>query len=560
MRFLVCWISWSMFFLGLAPAYAPAAPQGACPIRLVDVTAESGMEFHHTDGGSGQEYIVEHVVGGLALFDYDGDGLIDIYLLNGAPLKGTEVSAIPRNRLYRNAGNWTFIDVTDRAAVGDTGYGLGVTAGDYDEDGDPDLYVNNFGPNVMYRNNGDGTFGDVTDRAGVACGNKVGAGTCFLDVDRDGDLDLYAANYVDFTYQNHAFRMLSGHRYSDPTDYRPVPDDLFVNNGDGTFTDVSDASGIGSVAGTGMGMVCFDYDSDGDTDVFVCNDLAANYLFQNDGSGRFEEQGLLAGVAYNFEGHENGSMGVDCGDYDNDGRLDLFMTDFQDEMPVLYRNLGHGFFEDATGDARVGNGAAPHVNWGTSLVDFDHDGDRDLFIACGHFMRTIREVDDRTDYRVRNILLMNTGDGKFVDVSGHCGSGLAPVESSKGAGFDDMDNDGDVDAVVLNANARPTLLRNDSETGNHWLQVRLRGVSSNRDGVGASVRVVAGRLNQVAEVHSGRGYQSHYGTRLQFGLGERDRVDRIEVRWVGGGVDVFTDLGVDRLVVLTEGTEKPDND
>ena len=545
----LCWL-----LACLTPISTAAAPPERCSIRLVDVTRQTGIPFRHTDGGSGNRYIVESVVAGLASFDYDGDGWIDIYLLNGAPLRGTVVDTPPRNALYRNNGDWTFTDVTESAGVGDLGYGLGVTVGDFDNDGDPDLYLNNFGPNVLYQNNGDGTYRDVTDRAGVVCGNKVGAGACFFDMEGDGDLDLYSANYVDFNYDNHIVRMIGPHQFHPgPRDYHGVPDDLLRNNGDGTFSNVSAASGIRSVAGTGMGMVCLDYDGDGDTDVFVGNDAAPNFLFQNDGSGRFTEVGLVAGIAYDLLGNENSSMGVDCGDYDNDGHLDLFMTDYSDESPVLYRNLGRGFFEDATNIARAGSSAFPHVNWGNGLVDFDHDGDRDLFIACGHFMDNIRFIDDRTACDVRNILLMNKDDGKFVDVSDRCGNGLKLVESSRGAGFDDLDNDGDLDVVVLNANAKPAILRNDSPGDHHWLQVRLRGSQANRDGVGARVRVVAGDLVQVAEAHSGRGYQSHFGTRLHFGLGTHSRVDRIEVQWSGGGVESFSGLVADRLVVLTEG-------
>jgi len=536
-----------------APAMVSAAAPAECSIRLVDVTAHSGIRFRHTDGGSGRRYIVESVVAGLALFDYDGDGLIDIYFLNGAPLRGTVVDTPPRNALYRNNGDWTFTDVTAQAGVGDTGYGLGVTAGDFDNDGAVDLYLNNFGPNVLYRNNGDGTFSDVTANAGVDCGNKVGAGACFLDMEGDGDLDLYAANYVDFNYDNHIVRMIGPYQFHPgPRDYRPVPDNLFRNNGDGTFTDVTEASGIGAVAGTGMGMVCLDYDEDDDTDVFVCNDAAANFLFQNDGRGRFTEVGLVAGVAYDLLGNANSSMGVDCGDYDNDGHLDLFMTDYSDEKPVLYRNLGQGFFEDVTNLARAGSSAYPHVNWGNGLVDFDQDGDRDLFIACGHFMDNIQYIDDRTRVRVPNILLMNTGDGRFADVSDRCGDGLKLVESSRGAAFDDLDNDGDPDVVVLNANASPTILRNETENKAHWLQIRVIGARGNREGVGARVRVVAGNLAQVAEVHSGRSYQSHFGSRLHFGLGPRSRVDRVEIRWPGGREDVRANVRVDQLLVLTE--------
>jgi len=541
--------------LVVACALAPAAVPAECPIRLRDVTVESGITFRHTHGGSGQRYIVETVSGGLALFDYDGDGLIDIYLLNGAPLKGTVVDTPPANALYRNRGDWTFTDVSETAGVGDRGFGLGVTVGDYDNDGDPDLYLNNYGPNVLYRNNGDGTFTDVTDRAGVAGGDKVGAGTCFLDIDRDGDLDLYAANYVDFTYQNHVSRMIDGYRwYAGPRDYRPVPDTLFRNNGDGTFADVSRVSGIDAVAGTGMGMVCGDFDDDGDDDVFVCNDVKNNFLFRNDGRGKFQEEALVAGVAYDLFGHENGSMGVDCGDYDNDGRLDLFMTDYQGERPVLYHNLGGGFFEDATPATGAGSGAHPHVTWGTGLVDFDNDGDRDIFIACGHTDDNIDRRDDSTSYRVKNLLLANTGKGKFVDVSRQCGDGLDVVESSRGAGFDDLDNDGDIDVVVLNAQAPPTILRNETKTANHWLEIRLCGSQTNHDAVGARVTVVAGDLTQVAEVHAGRGYQGYHGWRLHFGLADRRRVDRVEVRWPGSGVESFESVPIDRIVTLTEGT------
>lgn len=535
------------------------AATGDCPIQLDDVTAVSGIAFRHTDGGSGRRYIVETVVAGLATFDYDGDGLIDIYFLNGAPLPGTKHEGPPpRHALYKNLGGFRFRDVTDEAGVANTGYGMGVTAGDYDNDGHPDLYLNNFGPNVLYRNNGDGAFTDVTARAGVVNGDKVGAGTAFLDIDGDGNLDLYVANYVDFTYDKHITRMVGPYEFSPgPRDYPPMPDTLYRNHGDGTFGDVSRPSGIASVAGPGMGVIALDYDEDGDADVFVCNDNAPNFLFRNDGHGKFEEVGLSAGVAYDIDGGENGNMGADCGDYDNDGRLDLFVTNYQAEIPMLLRNLGRGSFENVSAAAGVGGAAFPHVKWGTGLVDFDNDGNRDLFIACGHFMDNIRYIDDRTDVRVPNVLLRNTGDKRFVDVSGQCGSGLKPIESSKGAALDDLDNDGDVDIVVLNQNAQPTVIRNmliERGSKSHWLQVRLRGVKGNRDGVGARVRVVAGNLVQIDEVHSGRGYQSHYGSRLHFGLGKRDRIDRIEVRWHGGGTDVLENVVADRLLTITEGS------
>jgi len=432
--------------LSFLASSSPAASPPTCSIRLADVTPQSGITFRHSHGGDGQKYLAEFMVAGLALFDYDGDGWIDIYFLNGAPLQGTIAVTPPRNALYRNNGDWTFTDVTQSAGVGDTGHALGVVVGDYDHDGDLDLYINNFGPNVFYRNEGDGTFSDVTHQLQLDAGDHFGAGTCFLDIEGDGDLDLYVANYVAFTYARHAQLIPNAFPYPPgPMDFPPVPDALFRNNGD-------------------------------------------------------------------------------------------------------------GFFDDVSSSARLARAAFTHTKWGSGLVDFDNDGDRDLFIACGHFLENIREIDDTTDYRVPNILLMNAGDGTFRDVSPWCGDALAVVDSSRGVGFDDLDNDGDVDGVVLNANSQPTIVRNDSAPGPRWLQIRLRGVRTNRDGVGARVRVAAGDLVQVAEVHAGRGYQSHFGTQLYFGLRDRVRVDRVEVRWVGGGVDVFSDLAADQRLVLIEGT------
>jgi len=527
------------------------------PIVLRDVTRETGIGFVHTDGGSGDKYIMETVSAGLATFDYDNDGDEDIYFVNGSALKGAEYKVPPKNALYRNDGNWRFTDVTEQAGVGDTGYGLGVAASDYDSDGDLDVYVNNYGPNVLYRNNGDGTFTDVTAKAGVANGYKVGAGTCFLDADKDGDLDLYVSNYLDFSYDKHVTITVKGFPvYANPRFYLPVPDDLYRNNGDGTFTNVSESSGVGQHAGWGMGMVCADYDNDGDTDVFIANDVAENFLFQNDGMGKFEDAALMAGFAYDLHGDRQGSMGVDCGDYDNDGWFDFYVTSYQDQLATLYRNLGDGMFEDVTMLTGAGAGTLPHVTWGNSFVDFDNDGDRDLFVVCGHLQDNVEQYDDTKSYLARNILLMNTGDGKFVDISDRAGDGMKVKLSGRGAAFDDLDNDGDVDVVVLNSRREPTVLRNDSPSNGHWLQVQLRGVKTNRDGVGAHVKVVAGGLTLVDEVHSGRGYQSHYGMRLHFGLGNRDKVDRIEVKWIGGGVDVFTDIPADQLLTLVEGSSK----
>jgi hypothetical protein len=536
------------------PTESPIPSDASAPILLSDVSLETQIDFRHDDGSSGERYIVESVCCGLALFDYDNDDDIDIYFLNGAPLGDATRKKPPHNALYRNEGNWRFRDVTIEAGVGDRGFALGTAVADYDNDGDLDVYVNNFGPNVLYQNNGDGTFTDVTARAGVACGDQVGAGVCFLDSDGDGDLDLYVGNYVDFTLQNHVPCSVDGFpAYAGPRDYDAVPDVLYENVGDGRFVDISEESGIAQHAGTGMGMVCGDYDNDGDTDIFVCNDIRQNFFFANDGAGHFREVGALIGAAYNYYGSENASMGVDCGDYNGDGYFDFFMTNYQAELPVLYENNGEGFLDDVTRGTGAGNGAYEHVNWGTGLVDFDNNADKDLFVACGHIQDNIDLRDDSTSYEARNLLLLNTGDA-FENISDRAGDGMLPKFSSRGAAFDDLDNDGDIDCVVLNSRKSPTILRNDSRNSNHWLQVRLRGVSTNRDGVGARVRVVVGDRTYVDEVHSGRGYQSHWGLRLHFGLGQHPQVDRIEVHWIGGGRDVFEHIAADQFLTLLEGS------
>ena len=533
-------------------------PAASGAFHFLDVTSQTGIDFVHTDGSSGRRYIIETVAAGLALFDYDGDGDDDIYFLNGAPLRGTSTQTTPRNRLYRNDGHWRFTDVTQSAGVGDAGYGLGVVAGDYDNDGDLDLYLNNFGPNVLYRNNGDGSFADVTEEAGVTHGDQVGAGTCFLDMDGDGDLDLIVANYLVFSYDQHKTLTSNGVPiYANPRFYKPAKDTVFRNNGDGTFSNVSESCGVGGHAGWGMGVVCADYDQDGDTDIFVANDVAENFLWQNDGAGRFTEVGLISGVAYDMHGDEQGSMGVDCADFNNDGRLDFFQTSYQDQLATLYQNMGGGTFQDVTLTTGAGRQTLAAVTWGTGLVDFDNDGDRDLFIAQGHLQDNIELYDDARTYHQKNHLMENTGNGSYVDVTDSSGPGMQVRLSSRGVGFADLDQDGDMDVVVLNPRQGPTLLRNDTPAGGNWLRVGLRGSKTNRYGVGARVKVVAGDLTVVDEVHSGRGYQSHYGLKLHFGLGKRERIDQIEVKWIGGTTDTYRNVEVNQEVRLVEGGGEP---
>lgn len=534
-------------------AVASAAGQSGA-IRFEDVTANTGITFRHCDGSSGLYRIAEGVSSGLALLDYDSDGDVDIYLLSGAYAQDVKPSDTPINQLYRNEGNWRFTDVTQAAGVGDTGFSLGVTTGDYDNDGDQDIYVNNYGPNVLYRNNGDGTFTDVTQKAGVAHGDRMGAGANFLDIEGDGDLDLFVSSYVIYSPDTYIPKATGGFPvYPGPGIYEFTFEALYRNNGDGTFSDISKASGIAFQQSPGMGSTCADFDNDGDTDIFTANDTQANYLYENDGAGHFTEIGLLTGVAYDLHGQTQGSMGMELADYDNDGWLDLCVTSYQNEWASLLHNLGDGIFEDVTLTSGMGNGTVQKVTWGVGCVDFDNDGLRDLFVACGHIQANVESFDDRSTYHQKNVLYRNLGKGKLKDVSKQGGNGLEVQLASRGAGFDDMDNDGDVDVVILNSRREPTMLRNDSPDQGHWLQVTLQGTRTNRDGVGAQVRLMVSDATWMDEVHSGRGYQSDYGRRLHFGLGTYSQINGIEVRWIGGVRERFPITKVDHHVVLVEG-------
>lgn len=528
--------------------------------QMKDISSRVGIDWEHTTGQSGMGYLVEGVTTGLASFDYDLDGFIDLYLLTGRSLRDPTKDTNRDNALYRNRGGFQFANATGPSLTSDKSFGLGVVVADYNQDGFPDLYLSNYGPNRLLMNAGDGTFVDMTEESGTDNGNKFGGGCAFCDFNADGILDLYAGNYVDFTLENAVFIERNGKIFhSGPVYYKSVPDTLYFGNGDGTFTDVSIATGIGKHAGPTMGLIATDLTGDGFPDVYTCNDGKANFLFVNDGKGNFTEEALIAGLAFDFRGTANASMGVDIGDYDGDGLFDLITTNYQNELPVLYRNLGEGVFEDASTSARVAEAIIPHVTWGTSFMDFDNDGQLDLFIAAGHF-DDAEISDDRTAKKVRDFLMMNRG-GKYTDVSTQVG--LTAVESSRGAVFEDFDNDGDIDIVVLNANAKPTVYRNDSESPHHYVAIRLVDTLGNRDGIGARVHVEHKVLTKDFVVLSGRGYQSHYGDRLHIGLNQvSEKVTssaglgakdiNITVTWADGKSETY-EVAIDQINLVLRG-------
>ncbi|MBI1924659.1 VCBS repeat-containing protein, partial [Candidatus Poribacteria bacterium] len=449
-------------------------------LEFTPVTEQAGIQFRHVDGRSGRRYFLETVGSGVAFFDYDGDGFLDIYLVNGAPhpppplLKLEERGQggeVPTNALYRNNGDSTFADVTEKAGVGDTGYGAGCAVSDYDNDGDLDLYVTNFGPNVLYRNNGDGTFTDVTQSAGVGEA-RWSLGCAFADYDNDGFVDLYVANYIDFHYEEHTDCSQKGvPTYCPPESFRGAPDTLYHNNGDGTFTEVTQAAGVYNEAGKGMGVVFGDYDNDGFVDCYVGNDAGENFLYHNEGNGTFTNVGWMAGVEADENGNVQGTMGVDFGDYDNDGLLDLVALNFQNQPNAIYHNDGGGFFKDVSLPAGMGY-SIPYVGWGTDFFDADNDGYKDIFVANGHLQDLVEQYDDTTTYAQRNQLLVNNGNGTFVDRSAQSGLGLGLLKVSRGLATGDYDNDGDLDLLISNANDTPDLLRNDGGNQGNWLIIR----------------------------------------------------------------------------------------
>jgi hypothetical protein len=529
-------------------------------VRFVDVTEKTGIRFKHTSAPE-KKYIVESMSGGVALFDYDRDGWLDIYITNSLTVETVNNPRSSRSALYHNNGDGTFTDVTEKSGLGYPGWAMGVTTGDYDADGWPDVYVTCLGPNHLYRNNGDGTFTDVTQKTGVDDA-RWSTGAAFGDYDNDGNIDLFVANYVDFHLKD-----LPEFGKGKFCQYRGIPvqcgprglpgagDSLFHNNGDGTFTDVSKRAGVSDPDGRfGMSALWTDLDGDGWMDLYVANDSGPNFLYKNNRDGTFKEIGLLSGCAVREDGSEQGSMGIAIGDYNHDGLLDIFIANFSDEPKTLYRQGKGMFFDDVSFASKVAQVSIPYVGWGVDFIDFDNDGWVDLMEVNGHVYPQMDNASASTTYTQRILLFHNERDGTFSEVAASCGDALMLRRVSRGAAFGDIDNDGDVDVVINNLDGAPVVLRNDGGNNNNWISIKTVGAKKNRDALGALVKVTADNLVQLREVYSGGSYISQNDTRLHFGLGKKNRIDSIEIRWPSGGkTEVFRDVAVNQFLVIEEG-------
>ena len=531
---------------------AAATPVAA---QFVDVSAGSGLDFSLTSGARDKPYILESMTGGVAFVDYDGDGWVDVYLVNGSTLE-TIAARRPSvaDRLFRNDRDGGFSDTTVAAGLGDTSWGMGVAAADVDNNGYDDLYVTNYGPNRLYMNRGDGTFEENAAAAGVA-GEEWSSSAAFADIDGDGDVDLYVANYLEFDpldlpdttklCRYRGIRVQCG-----PRGMVPTSDRLYENLGTGQFRDVTDSSGVAAVPDSyGLGVAWADYDNDGDQDAYVANDSTANFLFRNDGRGSFDEVALLSGVALSADGKEQASMGVDFGDYDNDGWLDLVVTNFSEDYNTLYRNEGHGQFRDVSYKSRLVEPTWSKLSWGVQFADFDRDGFLDIVIADGHVYPEVDRHDLGIGYRQTNSAFRNRGDGSFESLD--LPDPSTGQESSRGLAAGDFNNDGAVDLLIANLDAAPALLRGTASTG-HWLALDLTGSASNRSAIGSRVTVRIGGLAQVREVRSGGSYQSQNDLRLHFGLGEHRTVDSVRIRWASGFEQVMQHVEADRILRIEE--------
>ncbi len=545
--------------------------------HFTDIAQKAGLTTPVIFGGENtKKYIIETTGTGVAIFDYDNDGWPDIFVVNGTTLEALPTGKAPTSHLYHNNHDGTFTDVTARAGLAHTGWGQGVCVGDYDNDGFEDLYVTYYGKNVLYHNNGDGTFTDISEKAHVAGSGKAwGTGCAFVDYDRDGKLDLVVANYVDF---DSATSLAPGERPSCMWKGVPVmcgprglpwaKNILYHNLGDGTFEDVTSKAHIDQTNGHyAFSVSTLDYDDDGWPDIYVACDSTASILYHNNHDGTFTDVAIISGAAFNDDGREQAGMGSTVGDYDGDGKLDLFKTNFSDDTSTLYRNNGDGTFDDKTFPAGFGLNTQ-YLGWGVTFVDVDNDGWPDLLLVNGHVYPEVDSQHLGSNFKEPKILYHNNGNGTFTDISANAGPGITAVSSSRGLAAGDLWNDGRMSAVISNMNAPPSLLVNDVRNGNHWIAFRTIGTSfssastgskSNRDGIGAKITVKAGTRTLVDEVRSGSSYISNNDMRVHFGLGSATKIDRVQIRWPSGLVERFENLLVDAIHTLKEGSGAPVN-
>ncbi len=543
-------------------------PNRTLGANFVDVAREVGLNAKTIYGGEHKnKYLLETTGCGVAFYDYDNDGWLDIFLVNGWRLEGFPSGEEPTSHLFKNNRDGTFTDVTAKAGLIHHGWGQGVCIGDYDNDGWDDLFVSYFGKNVLYHNNGDGTFSDVTDKAGVGGnGKRWNTGCAFVDYDRDGKLDLFVANYIDLDLATAPVPESGPCLYKGvmvacgPPGLKGGKNILFRNNGDGTFTDVSESSGILSSGGTfGLGVLTADFDNDGWPDIYVADDSSTSALYQNKKNGKFTDIAVEAGCALSPDGKPQAGMGVSAADYDLDGNLDIVKTNFAGDTPSLYHNLGGANFEDTTFSAGLG-AHTQYLGWGCGFLDFDNDGWADILICNGHVYPEVEQLKTEAGYAQRKLLYRNLRNGRFEDISEMAGSGISTPSAARGCAFGDFDNDGDIDVVVNTVNGLPQLLRCDSSSGNNWIKIKAIGVKSNRSGIGSRITCttsVTGESKphrQIDEVRSGGSYFSQSDLRVHFGLGKAEKVDLLEIRWPSGQVDTAKDVGVNQLVFMKEGT------